>query len=261
MKNIALITGASSGIGREFARIHAAKGGDLILVARREQALNELKVELNQAHGTETMIIAQDLSQVGAAQSIYDQVVKAGHRVDILINNAGFGGQGNFHERPMASDTDMMQVNIVALTQLTKLFLPSMVARDHGRVLNVSSTASLMPGPLQAVYFATKAYVTSFSNAVFGELHKSKVTVTALLPGVTASEFAQTSGMDKTSLFDANVVPAFDVAKAGYDAMMKGELNIIYKLTFGQKMLMRMMNLMPKKMVLNQVRQMQEVKA
>lgn len=259
MKKTALITGASSGIGKELARIHAKEGGNLVLVARREDKLLELKEELEQKYHVDVKIIVKDLTVLESAKEIYQEIKEAGIEIDYLINNAGFGGRGKFHERAWEQDLAMIQLNILALTALTRLFLPDFVKRNEGKILNVSSTASLMPGPLQAVYYATKAYVTSFSNAIAEELHDTNVTVTALLPGATETEFAKTSGMDKTSLFERTFEPK-DVARDGYKAMIDGRLNVIAGVTFSQRMIMGMAPVLPKKMILKQVRQMQEVK-
>ncbi|MFT5818607.1 MAG: short-subunit dehydrogenase, partial [Lentimonas sp.] len=166
MKKTALITGASSGIGRELAHIHAATGGNLILVARSTQKLNELKIELESKHKIIAAVITKDLTAPNAAQELYDEVKSLNIEVDYLINNAGFGGIGKFLERKLEEDVSMIQLNVVALTQLTHLFSQDFVKRASGKVLNVSSTASLIPGPLQATYYATKAFVTSFSNAL-----------------------------------------------------------------------------------------------
>lgn len=170
MTNTALITGASSGIGRELATIHAEHGGDLIIVARSKDKLQTLKDELEDAHGVSVTVIVSDLSDPKAPKKLYDKVKKSKQQVDILINNAGFGGQGYFHERDRDADRTMIQLNVLALTELTRYFLDDMVERGSGRILQVSSTASFMPGPLQAVYFATKAFVQSFSNALSREL-------------------------------------------------------------------------------------------
>lgn len=255
---VALITGASSGIGREMATIHAERGGDLVIVARREDKLNTLKSELENQYGINVSVMVKDLSDLNAPMEIYDAVKAAGIEVEYLINNAGFGGRGKFHEREWEKDLSMIQVNVLALTALTRLFLSDFVARNSGRILNVSSTASIMPGPLQAVYYATKAYVTSFSNAIAEELHDTNVTVTALMPGATETEFASTSGMDKTRLFN-DTFSARSVAEDGYSAMMAGELNIIAGVTVGQRVVMSAAPLLPKRMLLRQVRQMQEV--
>ncbi|AXT20302.1 SDR family NAD(P)-dependent oxidoreductase [Flavobacteriaceae bacterium AU392] len=258
MKNVALITGASSGIGVEFARIHAEKKGDLIIVARRREKLESLKIELEEKHQIKVKVIAKDLTQINAPKEIYDEVNNLGIEIDYLINNAGFGGHGKFYEREWENDLQMINLNIVALTALTRFFLPDLVKRNKGKILNVSSTASLMAGPLQAVYFATKAYVTSFSNAIAEELHDTNITVTALLPGATETEFARTSGMDKTDLFNKTVSP-YDIAKAGYDGMLNKKLNVISGLTFAQKIMMSSIPFMPKKVMLKQVRKMQEI--
>jgi len=258
MSKTVLITGASTGIGKEFAHIHAKKGGDLIIVARSKDKLEQLKSELESKYSVNVMVIAKDLTLPVAPKEIYDEVKSAGIEVDYLINNAGFGGRGKFHEREWEADLAMINLNIVALTHLTRLFLPDFVKRNSGKILNVSSTASLLPGPLQAVYYATKAYVTFFSNAIAEELHDTNVTVTALLPGATETEFARTSGMDKTDLF-SKTASAQSVAEDGYNAMMTGKLDVISGLSFSQKMMMAFVPLTPKKILLKQVRKMQEV--
>ena len=258
MKNVALITGASSGIGKELARIHAHRGGDLIIIARREDKLNALKKELEDKYDTQVLVLAKDLAKVNAAQEIYDAVTRDEIHVDYLINNAGFGGRGKFHERDWEKDLAMINLNIVALTALTRFFLPDFVRRNQGRILNVSSTASFMPGPLQAVYFATKAYVTFFSNAIAEELHDTNITVTTLMPGATETEFAATSDMDKTDLFDKTVT-ARSVAEDGYNGMLAGKLDVISGLTFSQKIMVKAVPFTPKRTILRQIRKMQEV--
>jgi short-subunit dehydrogenase len=260
MKTVALITGASSGIGKELAYIHAAKGGDLVLVARRETQLIELQHDLKETYSVNVEYIVKDLSLTGAATELYNEVVEKGIIVDLLINNAGYGGLGKFHERDWQQDLGMIQLNVIALAELTRHFLPSMVDRKQGRILNVSSTASLIPGPLQAVYFASKAFVTSFSNALAGELHDSPVTVTALLPGATETEFGQRAKMENTELF-SNLVTAKSVAEDGYRAMMRGDLNVISGLNFANRILIQLSPLLPKAMLLNRVRKMQTEKS
>jgi short-subunit dehydrogenase len=257
-KKVALITGASTGIGKELAHIHAEKGGDLVIVARRKDKLEALKNELESKYSSEVMVIAKDLSQSEAPEEIYKEVKSSGTEVDYLINNAGFGGRGKFHERAWENDLAMINLNVVALTALTRFFLPGFVKRNSGRILNVSSTASFMPGPLQAVYYATKSYVTFFSNALAEELYDTNVTVTALMPGATETEFAQVSGMDKTSLFD-KTFSARKVAEEGYNGMVTGKLDVVSGLTGAQKVMMKMIPFTPKKMLLKRVRQMQEV--
>lgn len=258
MKKVALITGASSGIGRELARIHASKGGDLVIIARSSDKLQSLKGELESKHNVRVYCIAKDLTSSTAPKEIYDELKEHGIEVEYLINNAGFGGLGKFHEREWEKDLAMINLNIVALTALTRYFLPDMVKRNSGRILNVSSTAGLIPGPLQAVYYATKAYVNSFSNAIAEELYDTNITVTSLQPGATETEFGSVSGMDKTVMFK-NTASAQLVAQDGYDGMMAGKLDVISGLSFMNKLMINMAPLMPKKMTLKQVREMQEV--
>ena len=258
MKNTALITGASSGIGKELALIHAEKGGDLILIARDKKRLEEVKKEIENKYPVNVSIIDKDLSLPCAGKEVYFKVKEMGVEIDYLINNAGFGGIGKFYEREWDRDLAMINLNIVALTELTRMFLPDFVIRNKGKILNVSSTASLFPGPLQAVYFATKAYVTSFSNALAEELSHSNVTVTTLLPGATKTEFGKISGMDKTVMFQ-KTASARSVAQDGYNAMISGRLNIVSGVTFSQKILFFLTPFLPKRMILKQIRIMQEV--
>ena len=259
MNKTALITGASSGIGRALATIHAKAGGDLVIVARREKALQELKEVLERDYKINVFVIVKDLTKGNAVNDIYKVIQEEKITIDFLINNAGFGGHGLFYERDWKEDLAMIQLNIVALTALSRKFLPDMVTRDSGRILNVSSTASLMSGPLQAVYFATKAYVTSFSNALAEELRDTKVTVTNLMPGATDTDFANVSGMDKTALFKNPFTPQ-EVAQAAYNGMLKGKLDVISGLTLSQKLMMKTIPITPKKLVLSQIRKMQEIK-
>lgn len=255
----ALITGASTGIGKELAHIHAKNGGDLVIVARGEEKLNQLKQELENKHSINVTVIAKDLARPEAAQELYDIIRSADIEIEYLINNAGFGGHGLFHERDWEQDLAMIQLNVVTLTELCRLFLPDMVKRKHGRILNVSSTASLVPGgPYQAVYFATKHFVTGFSYGIAEELLDTGVTVTALLPGATETEFAATSGMEKTGLF-SQAVPARGVAQDGYDGMLAGHLKVISGLTLSQKLMMKAMPFTPEKIALREIKKMQAV--
>ena len=223
MGNTALVTGASSGIGAELARLHAAKGGDLVLVARRESALNELKSELESAYSIKATVIAADLAQPDSAEKIFAATEAAGIQIDVLINNAGFGGHGKFHERDLAKDQAMMQVNVVSLVNLTHLYLQGMVSRDAGKILHVASTAGFVPGPLQAVYYATKAFVVSFSQAIAQELSDTNVTSTVLCPGAVATGFVEAGDLNSIAAWD-NAASAESVAQCGYKAMMKGDL-------------------------------------
>lgn len=199
---IALITGSTGGLGQEFARIHAQRGGDLILVGRNASKLEQQANALHQRYGVKITRILADLSQDSAAQEIYDFCQRKQLLPDYIINNAGFGGQGDFaRQRSLEDDSAMLAVNITAPTQLLKLFLPDMITRGSGKVLNVSSIASLTPGPLQAVYFATKAYITSWSQALAKELEDTNVTVTCLLPAAMNTGFIQAGNLEGTELF------------------------------------------------------------
>lgn len=258
-RKTALITGASSGIGKEFAKIHASKGGNLVVVARSEERLNELKVELESTYHVSVNVIVKDLSLQDSPMEIYNEVNALGVEIDYLINNAGFGGRGFFHERTMNQDMQMMQVNMMALTALTKLFLPDFAKRGSGKVLNVSSTAALMPGPLQAVYYATKSYVTSFSNAINEEVKSTGITVTALMPGAMDTGFAKASDMANTPLF-AKMVSPVAVAKAGYDGMVNGKLNVTSGLSFTQRIFLAVTPFVPKSIMLKQIFEMQKEK-
>tara|TARA_R110001583_G_scaffold25945_2_gene93727 strand:+ start:1644 stop:2432 length:789 start_codon:yes stop_codon:yes gene_type:complete len=255
----ALITGASTGIGKELAIIHAKTGGNLVIIARNESKLNNLKQELEQKYKVKVVVITKDLSDINASKEIYAEVKKKNIEIEYLINNAGFGALGKFHELELDRQISMINLNIISLTALTHLFLPDFVKRNSGKILNTSSTASFMPGPLQAVYFATKAYVTFFSNALSEELNDTNITVTNLMPGATESEFGATSGMDKTEMFKETAT-AYSVAIDGYNGMQKGKIDVISGLKPMQKLMMAMIPFMPKKMVLKQIRKMQEVK-
>ena len=257
MKDSALITGSYGGLGTRFANIHAGKGGDLLLVGHNQKKLDDQATQLQQKYGVETHTIAVDLSKPEAAQFIYDTCKENGWLPDILINNAGFGGQGDFaRERTMDQDMSMIAVNVETPTRILKLFLPDMIERGSGKVLNVSSTAAVMPGPLQAVYYATKAYTTSFSNALWRELKGTGVTVTCLMPGAMSTGFANAGGLSDTALF-ANATDPTPVAQTGYDGMLKGEMNVTAGLVGAQKIFMPLTPLMPKKMMMDNVYNMQ----
>ena len=253
----ALITGASSGIGLELAKLHAQNGDDLVLVARRKEKLQELQAELEEKYDITVTLLVKDLAQESAAREIYDEVHAKNIEIDYLINNAGFGGHGKFHEREWAKDAAMIQVNVTVLTALTRFFLDDMVKRDSGRILNVASTAGFLPGPLQAVYYATKAFVVSFSEALAEELSDTNISVSALCPGPTESEFAKTGDLEETNLFKQKTASAHDVAKHGFDAMMKGKVVAFDRPFFGFA-LRRILPLMPRKMVLKGSRQVME---
>jgi len=228
-KNVALITGASGGIGEAFARIHAKQGGDLVLAARSKDKLDALAAELHDKHGSNSHTIGIDLARPSAAQELVDELDAAGvtPKVDILINNAGFGGHGLFHERDWDADSAMIQLNIGTLTALTRFLLPGMVDRKRGRILNVASIAAYMPGPYQAVYFATKAYVLSFTQAIASELKGTGVTATALCPGYTETGFKAVADLDGTALVKSGGQTADEVAATGYAAMEVGKDSVV----------------------------------
>ncbi len=255
MPNTALITGASAGIGREFAIYHAEKGGDLIITARREAALSALKAEIEAAHDISVTTVALDLGTEDGAQHLYDAV--KGRRIDILINNAGFGGHGAFIMRDLDSDLAMIDLNVKSLVALTHMVANDMAAQGDGKILNVSSTASYMPGPLQATYFATKAFVSSFSQALAEELKDKGITVTALEPGYVETEFAARADLENTGLVNAGGATPRSVAKFGYDAMRRGALRVVNdgRLRF---MLNWLVPFAPRWSVLKMMRKMQE---
>lgn len=251
MKNTALITGSYGGLGTCFVDLHASNKGDLILVGRSQKKLEEQKRYVEEKYNVTVNIIAVDLSESSAAQFIYDTCKNSGWPVDYLINNAGFGGQGDFaRERTMEQDMSMIAVNIETPTRLCKLFIPDFIERGSGKVLNVSSTAAVMPGPLQAVYYATKSYVTSWSNALWRELKGTGVTVTALMPGAMETGFAKTGGLEDTKLF-SNAVSPNEAAKDGYDGMMSGKLNVLSGLPGWQKIFMHIAPMMPRKAMMD----------
>src|SRR4051812_4084275 len=224
---LAVVTGASSGIGRDFASILAREGHDLVLVARREAELKALADELQQKHGATSTIAPVDLSQPGAADDVV-AAIGAGTAVDVLVNNAGFGGHGAFEKRARKDDLRMLAVNVVALTDLTRVLMPGMVARGRGRILNVASTAAFQPGPFMAVYYASKAYVLSFSQALAEETRGTGVTVTTLCPGVTTTEFQQVAGVEEVPLTKGPLsMTAREVADAAYAGMTRGRLIVI----------------------------------
>jgi short-subunit dehydrogenase len=256
MKNVALITGAASGIGKEFSKLHAQQGGSIVAVDMNSEGLKSLKSELENNFNIEVYTITKDLSRITSAQEIYSEVKTLNITIDYLINNAGFGGVGKFHERPLEQDLAMIQVNIIALTLLTRYFLPDFITRDFGKILNVSSTVSLLPGPGQAVYFASKAFVTSFSNAISGELENTNVSMTALLPGATQTAFGNHSGMNKTAIYK-KPASAKDVATKGYEAMLRGDIEVIAGLPFSQKLELSLIPFIPKKALLKRVNKQQ----
>ncbi len=227
MKKVALITGASAGLGKDLAGLFAADGHDVVLVARREDLLNELAAELGEKHQINAHVLTCDLAQADAANQVHQRVVALGLTVTDLVNNAGFGSNGAFVELPLARELDMVTVNIRSLVALTHLFLPAMVQEGDGRVLNLGSVAGFQPGPFMATYYATKAFVNHFSEALSHELAETGVTVTVSCPGPTATEFAEAADMQRTRLFRGHA-PSIEVATQAYRAMQRGRPMIVH---------------------------------
>jgi len=218
----ALITGASSGLGAEFARQLARMGCHLILVARRTERLQALREELSRNPGVITTCLTFDLVEENAPQKLSDQLMAANQTVDVLINNAGYGLYGEFAETPWASMHQMLELDMVVLTHLTRLFVPDMLKRNFGYILNVASTGAFQPTPTYAAYSAAKSYVLSLSQALHFELRKSAVKCTALCPGVTRTEFFSVAGQEMTAYQRRTVMESADVARIGLEAMLAG---------------------------------------
>jgi len=256
----ALITGASGGIGLELARLCAKGGHDLILVARNQAKLEEVARYLSGMYQIRAEVIAADLTDPEAPQAIIQEIESRGLVVDVLINNAGFGDWGLFGRADLQRQLDMVQVNITALTVLTRLVLPGMVSRHRGRILNVASVAGFAPGPLMAVYYASKAYVVSFSEAISNELQGTGITVTALCPGPTRTGFMERAGMQGSNLAAAPHIMAVEpVALAGYRGMMRGSVVVVPGL--GNKFLIFSIRLGPRWLVRRITRWFQEGRA
>lgn len=243
-ESYALITGATSGIGLELARLFAQKGHNMVIVARSEDDLEKVSEELTAKYNVAVIPIAKDLFEPEAPRELYDEIKEKGLTVNILINDAGQGEYGFFAETDIHRELDIIQLNVVSLVYLTKLFLKDMLAKNDGKILNVSSIAGRMPAPLLAVYAATKAFVYSFSQSVINELQGTNVTMTALLPGSTETDFFYKAGMENTKEWVENPLadPA-DVAKDGYDALMSGDVKVISGLR--NKFLVAMSNVVP----------------
>lgn len=256
--DVALITGASRGIGMELARVHAKKGGDLVLVARSEDKLLALAQELETAFNIKVTVIVEDLSEAESANRVFYKTQSLGIHISTLINNAGFGGHGVFHEQDLDSHQAMIQVNMVTLTNLTWLYLPEMVRRNYGRILNVSSTASFMPGPLQAVYYATKSYVTSLTQAIASEVEPYNISATALCPGAVETGFVKAGNLDGVDIWK-NAKSPQSVAKFGYNAMEKGQLIAINEASL-RFVLNWLIPFLPRKLILKISRQAMEKK-
>jgi hypothetical protein len=253
----ALITGASNGIGLELAKVHAAKGDNLVLVARNLSKLDEIKSELEKQFGIKVYNIGKDLSKPNAAQEVYDETTQQKIQVDYLINNAGFGDFGLFYETDWNKELQMINLNITTLTQFTKLYLQDMLKRKSGKIMNVASTAAFQSGPTMAVYYATKAYVLSFSEAIDNEVSDKGVTVTTLCPGATESGFQAAAAMEESALVKGRKLPTSkEVAEYGYKAMMKGKTVAIHGLM--NYILANSVRFLPRAMVVKVTRKIQD---
>lgn len=244
----ALVTGASSGIGTEFARLLAERGYAVVLSARREDRLETLAAELRREHGVQTLVIAQDLAEPAAATNLYEEIARHGIALEVLVNNAGVGLWGKFETSPWERDRVMIDLNVRTLVELTKRFLPGMVERHNGRILNVASTAAFQPGPFMAVYFATKAFVLSFSEAINEELRGTGVNVTTLCPGPTQSEFFEAAEASDSQLSKGKLPSAREVASLGIDAMFAGKRTVVHG--FANRMLVLLGRLSPRSAVI-----------
>ncbi|MDF5719092.1 MAG: SDR family oxidoreductase [Rhizonema sp. PD37] len=255
----ALVTGAASGIGYELARNFARDKYNLVLVDIREQKVVEVAAEFEREFGIFCQTIVKDLSISTSPKEIFTELQQASINIDVLVNNAGFGNHGLFNETDLTCELEMLQVNLVCLTHLTKLFLKDMVKQGEGKILNVASTAAFQPGPFMAVYFATKAYILSFSEAIANELEGTGVTVTVLCPGPTHSPFHERTGMADTKLVKGKkMMDAETVAKIGYLGLMANKTVVIPGLK--NQILVHLVKLAPRKQVVKVVRSMQELK-
>jgi uncharacterized protein len=249
MAKTALITGASAGLGLELAQLFAADKHDVVLVARRRDQLEALATRLAAEQGVVARVIAADLADPGAPQRIVDELQRRNIEVEFLVNNAGFGTTGPFVERDLLRELAMLQVNVASLVHLTGLLLPAMIARRSGRILNLGSTAGFQPGPFMAVYYASKAFVNSFTEALSVELRGTGVTATVSCPGATATEFGKVSGNDRSRLFQLRVMPAPEVGAHAYRAMLAGQAVAIPGLR--NKLLVQMLRLGSRGMIRN----------
>lgn len=259
MKETALITGASSGIGLELARVFAREGYDLLITARRENKLLKLSDELESTYQIRVSCFVTDLSAPESPKELYDFAASGGLNITILINNAGIGDYGFFHESDWDKTASMIDLNMRALTHLTRLFLPDLISKKRAYVMNVASTAAFQPGPLMSVYYASKHYVLAFSEAIANELGHTGVTVTTLCPGPTESEFQEKASMQKSKLFDRfPVASSKEVAEYGYSAMKKGKRVAIYGVQ--NKLTPFITGLLPRNFITSAVRKIQEQK-
>lgn len=246
MSKTALITGASSGIGEELAKLFAQDKYDLVLVARDEVKLNSLAEELKNKYQVKTKVLAFDLTKDDSPQLIFAQLQKENIDIDVLVNNAGFGLKGQFKKTNLTTELDMIKLNISSLVELTKLFLEKMLVRKSGKILQVASTAAFQPGPNMAVYYATKAFVLSFSEAVAEEVKNTGVTITTLCPGPTKTKFEENANMEFSKTL--RIMDAQDVAKIAYKALQKNKSSVVIT-GFRNKVIAFLVRFLPRKMI------------
>lgn len=257
MVKTALITGASGGIGLELAKIHASQGGHLVLVARSLDKLRLIKAELEKMHSVRVYLISKDLSLKDAAFEVHREIKTENIQIDYLINNAGFGDFGFFYETKWSKEESMINLNITSLTQFCKLFVNDMIAQGGGKIMNLASLAAFEPGPLMAVYYATKAYVLHFSEAINNELQDKGVTVTALCPGPTESGFQEASAQQESKIIKGKKLPsAKEVAAYGYEAMLKGKAVAVPGLM--NALLVKLVRFIPRSLIVKAIRKLQE---
>jgi len=240
----ALVTGASSGIGAEIARLLAAHGADLVITARREKRLEALATEVRDEHGVEVKVIPSDLAEDGAVEALYEATEGAGHAVDILINNAGFGLYDDFIEIPWTRHRTMLEVNVVALTGLTRLFVPEMVRRGRGNVMNIASIAAYTPCPNFASYAASKAYVRNFTEALDYELEGTGVDAICVSPGGTRTEFTEVAAQNVKKSGEKFMMDADECARIAVEKMLAGRRNVVTG--FLNALMMWMMRFVPR---------------
>ena len=240
-----LITGASSGIGLELAKLFAKDGNNLVIVARREELLNKIAGDLSNEFGVDVKVIAKDLTLENSAREIYEQLKDKD--IDVVVNNAGFGAVGPISELEYERQKEMVNLNIRALTELTRLFLPGLIEKNSGGILNVGSLAGFQPGPYASVYYATKAFVLSFTEGLKEELSGSNLKISCLAPGPTNTEFGEVSGLDRSFLFKFGTMGAREVAEAGYKGFLNGETVVIPG--FSNKLLPLLVRLSPRFLV------------
>jgi hypothetical protein len=255
--NYALITGASGGIGYELAKLAASDHYNLVLVARSEDKLIELKKMLEEKYNVDVRIIIKDLSLINSAAEVFEQTEKENLRIELLMNNAGYGDYGKFTETNWKKESDMILLNIYTLTHLTKLYSKKMISQGSGRILNVASVAGFLAGPLMAVYYSTKNYVLSFSQAIYSELKGTGVTLTVLCPGPTKTNFEKVADLEESKLFKKFKIDSAEfVARKGYKAMLKGKMLIVPG--WMNKIMVTAVRFTPRKLLLSVVHSMQK---